>query len=249
MPTTTTTVTVTTAEEGVPPITTTTTTTASRQLLPGMAKCSLVIRANVGKVVPLIGFDTVIEAGPLASIVTCEYTDGDSIGSVRHITGVPGGPFDGKILSETCLDNVNGHTYALNLGEWGSATYAMPVEVGGYVGTFSAEEVDASTCVLVWCAHYQSSDPALIKGMLEEMIGGSLAAIAEQVGGAAGGAVHLGYTLGTDPRMDSRVVAPFAALGMADAPMPCPVTRANTREEILAWSQEIEAGFVSQEFP
>ena len=138
------------------------------------------MRASASKVVPLIGFDTLIEGGPLAAIVTCEYTAGASVGSVRHITGVAGGPFDGKVLSEECLDNVNGHTYSLDLGEWGSATYAMPVEVDGYVGTFSCTEVDATTCTLSWCAHFQSSDPALIKGMLEEMIGGSLAAVVEQ---------------------------------------------------------------------
>ena len=55
----------------------------------------------------------------------------------------------------------------------------MPAEVSGYIGTFSVEEVDASTSVLTWCAHFESSDPVLIKGMLEEMIGGSLAGVAE----------------------------------------------------------------------
>ena len=116
MPTTTTTVTVTNAEEGALPTTTTTTTTASRQLLPAVAKCSLLVRAPASKVAPLIAFDTLIGNGPLAAIVACEVTAGDEIGSVRHITGIAGGPFEGKVLSETCLDNVNGHsTYLLHL--------------------------------------------------------------------------------------------------------------------------------------
>jgi hypothetical protein len=60
---------------------------------------------------------------------------------------------------------------------------------------------------------------------------------------AAPATISLGYTLASDPRLDSRASAPFVALGMGGAPEPCPVTRASPREEIQKWSAEMEAGF------
>ena len=57
---------------------------------------------------------------------------------------------------------------------------------GCYQGTFSCEEINASTCVISWCAHYQTSDPAMLKGLLEEMIGGALVAIAEAATASGG---------------------------------------------------------------
>ena len=61
-----------------------------------------------------------------------------------------------------------------------------PAPRGCCQGTFSCDEINASTCVLSWCAHYQTSDPAMLKGMLEEMIGGALAAIAESATASGG---------------------------------------------------------------
>ena len=99
MPTTTTTTTATGASG-----TTTTTSTETRTLLQGIAKCSLVVQAPAEAVLPLITFSTLIPSSPLAAIITQEVSDGDNVGSVRTLKGIPGGPFDGKVIKETCID-------------------------------------------------------------------------------------------------------------------------------------------------
>ena len=55
---------------------------------------------------------------------------------------------------------------------------------------------------------------------------------------------HLGYTLDTDPRLDKRHIAPFCEIGLGGEPAPPPdFSAATPRDEMVAWSVEVEAGF------
>jgi hypothetical protein len=128
-------------------------------------------------VAALLGFD--MSLGDLDQVFSVEYSAGDTVGSVRTLRGKAGGPFEGKVLWETCVATGSGHTYALDAGKFGTPEYALPVEIEGYQGTFSVEQV-GKKCLLLWCAHYTTSDPDVMNEMLNAMIPGLLLSIAQR---------------------------------------------------------------------
>jgi len=66
---------------------------------------------------------------------------------------------DGKYLTETCICNKDGHTYAHNyVAPYGTPGYPLGEELEGYQGTFAVDAVDESHSILTYSAHFSSSD-------------------------------------------------------------------------------------------
>jgi hypothetical protein len=116
-----------------------------------------------------------------------QYSDGGNVGSIRSIKGIPGGPLDGKMLTETCICNKDGHTYAHNydVAPYGTDGYPFDFEVENYQGTFAVDAVDAGTSIITYSSHYSSADvpgtQAMLNGFLEPVRSSRASAALEPV--------------------------------------------------------------------